>query len=92
MIDLDDLAPCGSCGGVLHETHHDEDQAADFLECWSYQCTVCGYEYGNNGECEKRLTLRYAPWTRALATEVHRLRAEIRAAELVMRTMDARRP
>lgn len=77
-MNLDDVAPCGQCGGTMRELHHPAEAGFryQFPESWSYQCRDCGYEYGNNGECTERLTMRTAPWTQALAAEVEYLLIE----------------
>lgn len=90
-IDLDGVPLCGSCGGVLEETEHPADPGdgegfSGYPPSWSYRCTdrECRHEYGNDGDIVEPLTYRNAPWTRAVAAEVERVREVMRYAVAVV--------
>lgn len=83
-IDLDGVPPCAMCGGNLEEAEHPAED--DLPPFWSYKCKdrECGCEYGNNADIVEPLTYRNAPWTRAVAAEVERVREVMRYAVAVV--------
>ncbi len=71
-IDLDSVPPCPVCGGTL--TEHDAREPESLEGWWGHYDCACGWVLHDQ---QQRLTYWTAGgWTRALAQEVARLRAE----------------
>lgn len=67
----DSLPPCPECGGQLSDESGIDDDGPYF----AYDCPVCSWHWGENGETEP-LAVATAPWTRDLWAEVERAREE----------------